>query len=228
MDGTYTATLEGSVTGKGKLVFTYLFNSYSSRNSFEFTKNGTRQFRYAYNGTVTRSGTVTNEVTSTGTTVFSWVFTIGAAGSDYDDRYSNPSGVWLSNVQWIPDEQGGAVVVSGVSVPYTWLDTNFPGQGTSAQAYETLATGDQDGDGFATWQEYLAGTDPTNAASYLQATIRMEGSTPVVEWNVTNSTLNALGYQYVPKGATNLTPPINWQPMNSTHRFFKVFIEPAQ
>jgi len=56
----------------------------------------------------------------------------------------------------------------------------------------------------------------------------MEGSTPVFEWNTTNSNLNALGYRYVPKGATNLTQPINWQPMNSTHRFFKVVIEPVQ
>ena len=115
-----------------------------------------------------------------------------------------------------------------VPVPYTWLDGYFAGQGTSAQAYENLANADQDNDGFATWQEYLAGTDPTSAASQLKATIRMEGSSPVVEWNTTNSNLNALGYRYVPKGATNLTNPINWQPMNSTHRFFKVFIEPVQ
>jgi len=115
-----------------------------------------------------------------------------------------------------------------VPVPYTWLDTYFAGQGTSAQAYETLANADQDNDGFTTWQEYLAGTSPTSAASQLKATIRMEGSTPVVEWNTTNSNLNALGYRYVPKGATNLTQPINWQPMNSTHRFFKVVIEPVQ
>ena len=115
-----------------------------------------------------------------------------------------------------------------VPVPYTWLNGYFAGQGTSAQAYETLANADQDNDGFTTWQEYLVGTDPTSTASQLKATIRMEGSTPIVEWNTTNSNLNALGYRYVPKGATNLTNPINWQPMNSTHRFFKVVIEPVQ
>ncbi|MBQ6340486.1 MAG: C10 family peptidase [Kiritimatiellae bacterium] len=115
-----------------------------------------------------------------------------------------------------------------VPVPYTWLDTYFAGQGTSAQAYETLANADQDGDGFTTWQEYLAGTIPTSAASCFKATIRMEGSTPVVEWNTTNGNLNALGYQYVPKGASSLTQPVNWQPTSQGHRFFKVFIEPIR
>lgn len=136
--------------------------------------------------------------------------------------------------QFVLDWSGNLTVASTetstteVPVPYTWLDGYFAGQGTGAQAYENLANADQDNDGFTTWQEYLAGTDPTSAASQLKATISMEGSTPVVEWNTTNSNLNALGYRYVPKGTTNLTNPINWQPMNSAHRFFKVFIEPVQ
>ena len=115
-----------------------------------------------------------------------------------------------------------------VPVPYTWLDTYFAGQGTSAQAYETLANADQDGDGFTTWQEYLAGTDPTSAASCLQVSIRMEGTTPILEWNVTNSNVQALGYRYVPKGKVNLTDSGAWQPSAANHRFFKLFIEPAQ
>ncbi len=115
-----------------------------------------------------------------------------------------------------------------VPVPYAWLDTYFAGQGTSAQAYEALANADQDGDGFTTWQEYLAGTDPTNATSSLQVSIRMEGMTPVIEWNTTNDNMSALGYQYVPKGKTNLTDAVNWSPTTDGHRFFKLFIEPIQ
>lgn len=115
-----------------------------------------------------------------------------------------------------------------VPVPYAWLDGYFAGQGTSAQAYETLANADQDGDGFTTWQEYLARTDPTSAASQLRATIRMEGTAPVVEWNVTNSNVNALGYRYVPKGKSSLTDVGDWQPAATGHRFFKVFIEPVR
>lgn len=224
MNGTYTATLQGTVTGKGRLVFTYLFNSYSWDNTFEFSKNGTRQFRYAYDGTVTRSGTVTDEVTSDGTTSFSWTFTVNSADYDFDDRYSDPSGVWLSNVQWIPEKL--AVDVNGVSVPYTWLDDHYPNQGGSAAAYEALATADSDGDGFPAWQEYLLDTDPTVYASRLYATIRMEGTTPIFGWSHTNANIQALGYQYVPKGRTALDDSDGWQPFTPEHRFFKVAVEP--
>lgn len=224
MNGTYTATLQGTVTGKGRLVFTYLFNSYSWDNTFEFSKNGTRQFRYAYDGTVTRSGTVTDEVTSDGTTSFSWTFTVNSANYDFDDRYSDPSGVWLSNVQWIPEKL--AVDVNGVSVPYTWLDGYYPNQGGSAAAYEALATADSDGDGFPAWQEYLLDTDPTDYASRLYATISMEGTTPIFGWSHTNANIQALGYQYVPKGRTALDDSDAWQPFAPGHRFFKVAVEP--
>ena len=224
MSNTYTATLQGTVTGKGRLVFTYLFNSCSWQNTFEFSKNGTRQFRYAYDGTVTRSSTVTNEVTSDGTTSFSWKFTINDANYDFDDRYSDPSGVWLSDVQWIPEKQ--AVDVSGVSVPYTWLDGYYPTQGGSAAAYEALANADSDGDGFPAWQEYLLDTDPTDDESRLFATITMDGGTPVFGWSHTNANIEAHGYRYAPKGRTSLDDSAGWQPFTSGHRFFKVVIEP--
>ena len=129
---------------------------------------------------------------------------------------------WSGNLTVVSTETS----TTEVPVPYTWLDTYFAGQGTSAQAYETLANADQDGDGFTTWQEYLAGTDPTSAASCLQVSIRMEGTTPILEWNVTNSNVQALGYRYVPKGKASLTDSGAWQPSAANHRFFKLFIEP--
>jgi len=224
MSSTYTATLQGVVTGKGKLVFRYEFNSYSWQNSFEFSMNGTRQFRYAYDGTVSRSGIVTKEVTSDGTTTFVWTLTIGASNSDYDDRYSNPSGVWLSDVQWIPEAQ--AVEVGGVSVPYTWLDGYYPGQGGSAAAYEALALSDTDGDGFPAWQEYLLDTNPKNAGSRLYATVRMVDGVPVFGWSHTNANISAHGFRYVPKGRMSLDNSAGWQPYSLGHRFFKIVVEP--
>ncbi len=227
MSNTYTATLQGTVTGKGRLVFTYLFNSYSWNNTFEFSKNGTRQFRYAYDGTVARSDTVTEVVTSDGTTSFSWKFTVNDASLDFDDRYLNPSGVWLKNVQWIPEKEEDAVGISGVSVPYAWLDGYYPGQDGSTAAYEALALADSDGDGFPAWQEYLLDTDPTNAASRLLATVTMDGGTPVFGWSHTNANIETMGFRYVPKGRSALDDSAGWQPFSTEHRFFKVVVEPV-
>ncbi len=129
---------------------------------------------------------------------------------------------WSGNLTVVPTETS----TTGVPVPFTWLDTYFAGQGTSVQAYETLANADPDGDGFTTWQEYLIGTDPTNSTSSLHVSIRMDGMTPVIEWNPTNDNISAFGYRYVPKGKTNLTDSGDWQPSEANHRFFKLFIEP--
>lgn len=48
-------------------------------------------------------------------------------------------------------------------VPHWWL-----AQHGWTNNFEDAALDDPDGDGYATWQEYLAGTDPTNAASRFQ------------------------------------------------------------
>ena len=138
-----------------------------------------------------------------------------------DDGYFS-SGAYIGKFK----TRDQAVEVNGVSVPYTWLDDHYPNQGGSAAAYEALTTADSDGDGFPAWQEYLLDTDPTDYASRLYATIRMEGTTPISGWSHTNANIQALGYQYVPKGRTALDDSDGWQPFTPGHRFFKVAVEP--
>ena len=111
-----------------------------------------------------------------------------------------------------------------VPVPFEWLDRHFPGTHGAAD-YETIAHADSDGDGFPTWQEYVLDTDPNDPASTLRASIRLEGETPVVEWNHTNATIEALGYRYVPKGRVSLADGDWISPVQAMHRFFKVFVE---
>ncbi|MDB6033646.1 MAG: Spore coat protein CotH [Verrucomicrobiales bacterium] len=50
----------------------------------------------------------------------------------------------------------------GDGIPDEWETANF-GSATGA-----VALGDPDGDGMSNWQEYIAGTNPTNASSYLK------------------------------------------------------------
>ena len=109
-----------------------------------------------------------------------------------------------------------------VPVPYAWLDARYPGRAASAADYEALAWADG-ANGYAVWESYLAGLDPTNAASRLIATIRLVDGDPVIEWNVTNETALALGYEYRVKGKRVLDDP--WSVTNATHRFFRVSLE---
>ena len=221
---TYTATLQATVSGKGKLVFTYEAKSWASNNRFTFSVNGTQKLRCSWDGTSdVFSGTATHEVTSDAATTYVWTYTVGNGDYDYPQL-----GVWLSNVQWIPEGQDQSVLVEGVTVPYAWLDGQFPGQGGTVAAYEALARADSDGDGFPNWQEYLLDTDPKNLESRLFATVRMDGGEPVFGWSHTNANIQAHGYRYVPKGRAALGDATGWVPYVKGHRFFKVEVVPVR
>jgi hypothetical protein len=51
-------------------------------------------------------------------------------------------------------------------IPDVWLQQYF-GHASGLADDHSRATDDADGDGSLNWQEYIAGTDPTNALSYL-------------------------------------------------------------
>ena len=70
--------------------------------------------------------------------------------------------------------------------PHWWLDAH------GFSDFESAVTNDTDGDGMAAWAEYIAGTDPTNAASFF-------GIMDIISVNGTNI-LKWLG------GDTNLPP----------------------
>ena len=72
------------------------------------------------------------------------------------------------------------VVTNAANTPYEWL------VGYGLTNYEADATNDVDLDGLATWQEYVAGTDPTNKASCLRVT---ENPRNVVGWNAISGRL---------------------------------------
>jgi len=73
-------------------------------------------------------------------------------------------------------QQGG-----GTSAWEEWQMENFgstTGPGTGPQE-------DYDGDGFVNWSEFIAGTQPTNADSYLRAQVEQHpgASNLVIRWN---------------------------------------------
>lgn len=128
---------------------------------------------------------------------------------------------WSGELTVMPTETS----TTEVPVSYTWLDEYFPDGASATKDYETIANSDADGDGLATWAEYLLGTNPTNALSRLEATIRMDGMTPIVESNADTNRLATFGYQPAVKGKQTLDATAEWADTNSSHRFFKVFVE---
>ena len=122
-----------------------------------------------------------------------------------------------------------------VAVPYSWIDEYAaaldPGATGPVPDYERLAnmpTGKRNADGSPTylWQEYVAGTNPTNENDVFTAVIEMVDSHPVVRWQ---PDLNSNGLysvrRYTVLGKASLSDAADWAPTNSTHRFFKVTVE---
>ena len=77
-------------------------------------------------------------------------------------------------------------------VPYVWLQDRCPG----VTDFEACALG-RGANGRPVWESYLLGLDPTSPLSDLRiVSFRLLNGEPVVEWNVTNRDVRALGYDY--------------------------------
>ncbi|MBO7684036.1 MAG: C10 family peptidase [Kiritimatiellae bacterium] len=117
-----------------------------------------------------------------------------------------------------------------VAIPYEWVErSGLVPSGSAASAYESAlaAAADNDGDGIPNWAEYVCGTCPTNSASKLTATIRIEDGAPVVGYETDGQIAN--GFKAVIKGTNNLSEDFShWQittGATSLH-FFRVEIVP--
>ena len=117
--------------------------------------------------------------------------------------------------------------------PYSWIDTYFPElvSGWGSAQYNDFATNNNHSsvkNGYAPWQSYVLGLDPTNEMSKFLATIRMDGTTPIVGYSPTNEALKASGaIEYVLQGKPTLTN--GWQDVEfnepgDTNRFFRVIV----
>ncbi|MDD2238248.1 MAG: hypothetical protein PHG65_13680, partial [Kiritimatiellae bacterium] len=113
------------------------------------------------------------------------ILTNGASiGVDFDNADSSYVFTWEN----ISDH--GAVAASFVekvttntplNVPLVWLEQYYPG----TEDYEATAAADSDGDQLTAWQEYVAGTDPTEAASVLLGEVQSSSTDeadPVICW----------------------------------------------
>jgi hypothetical protein len=152
-----------------------------------------------------------------------WYSVDGGAPAAYTAEFA--PGAYTKITAWqqvtVADQIGkGAIAeypeTTSHGVPHAWLDTLGLAPGGD---YEAADLDDPDGDGFANWQEYVAGSDPKDAASHFR----------IVSFNdaaLTYSPSNQPGRVYTVLGKTNLTDAGSWvSPTNAAHRFFKVKVQ---
>lgn len=138
-----------------------------------------------------------------------------------------PDCIWVDQVQWVPADDSGYTLTTPEQVPYSWLTKfGFDGKGID---FETAAAGlsgkTQGGKATRLWEEFVAGTNPTNETSVFTAKIEMKDGEPVVTWEP-NLNTNSIERLYKVYGKETLSPAEEWAyPTNSLHRFFKVTVE---
>jgi len=140
-----------------------------------------------------------------GSHVFRWSYAKDAAGSsEYDYAL-------LDGFTWTP-----AGEVSSMGTPTTWLNQHGLLSGTDPDSVDLL---DTDLDGHLNYEEYVAGTDPTNSVSIFRAKVDSSSAVPVVRW------MPDLGAErsYSVEGSATL-PPV-WGATNSASRFFRVSVD---
>lgn len=114
-----------------------------------------------------------------------------------------------------------------VPVPYTWLEPYVAefGSGDYEVAGNALSGKTQGGKTTTLWEEFVAGTNPTNETSVFTAKIDLQDGVPIVTWEP-NLNTNSIERLYKVYGKETLSSAEEWAyPTNSLHRFFKVTVE---
>ena len=138
----------------------------------------------------------------------------------------------------ITEATGFVVVVTEITggstaVPDTW-PSRFPSYtakfGNDFTASLTKPTGKKDaaGNGLQVWQDYVAGTDPTDVNDVFRATVTVSGGTPVISWTpvlpaaeAAKRTYTILGRQSLLSGDWTVVP----SGQESNYNFFKVRVK---
>jgi hypothetical protein len=159
---------------------------------------------------------VSLKIKGSGTHTIEWVYS-----KDYidGDDIGEDCG-WVDGVTWTSD-------YGDSGVPVSWLE-NLGAVSDSAASdgiLTEIANADPDGDGFTTADEYIAGTDPNDAASSFIASIEIVDGKPVVTY-----TPDLVGERtYIKWGKKTLSADEPWvevgEGKESNYNFFKVTVE---
>jgi hypothetical protein len=235
-----TTKVEVSVDGDGRIGFWWKVSSEEFRqfkiDYVSFKIDGIEQ---AWIGGEVDWTNVAFNVVGAGMHTLSWEYhkdSVGSAGEDC---------AWLDEVVWMPS--GGTVPELTPEQAATWvsndLATRYAKSGESAVDYKSRFEAkfgsdlvaamskptdkkDSQGNDMYVWQDYVAGTDPTDTNSLFTATIKMVDGAPSVEWSPKLSAAEETKRKYTVYGKASLEPGEEWHsPTNALDRFFKVGVE---
>lgn len=163
----------------------------------------------------------------------------GYSGADATDAQCLNEEVLLSRFAGFPDsvDADTVTVTTPVPVPHVWLDAYSELLAASDGDYEALANAQSpglagtgknwpDGTPCSVWQDFVVGTSPTNDVLFT-ATIRLNGTKPVIEWVPDTPALRATRV-YRTFGKKTLLDA-DWTELtdedSSAYRFFKVTVD---
>ena len=163
----------------------------------------------------------------------------GYSGADATDAQCLNEEVLLSRFAGFPDsvDADTVTVTTPVPVPHVWLDAYSGLLAASDGDYEALANAQSpglagtgknwpDGTPCSVWQDFVVGTSPTNDVLFT-ATIRLNGTKPVIEWVPDTPALRATRV-YRTFGKKTLLDA-DWTELtdedSSAYRFFKVTVD---
>ena len=106
-------------------------------------------------------------------------------------------------------------------VPYVWLRGFFPHTPDEYDAYESAAKEDAANGLNEVWECYVAGLNPTNAASLFRTIISIDGESPRIGWEPRLTADEEARRTYTVEGRESLTQG-SWGPTNAASRFFRV------
>jgi hypothetical protein len=170
------------------------------------------------NATVLIGGSTNIVITASNYYRIAALTTNGAAvtGMSFDNNSTATNFIW-NNVQ--ADGVLVATFTNQVStstpapVPYSWLASY--GLTNSGATFDQAAAADQDSDGLLTWQEYIAGTDPTNSASCLKAA---QTTRNVITWTAQSNRIYSVYWSTnLVKGFTSLNDNIPYPQSSYTN-----------
>lgn len=95
-----------------------------------------------------------------------------------------PDCVWVDQVQWVPANGSGFTMTTPEPVPYSWFPLYNFANYDDLEALGNAPSGKiQGGRQTCIWEEYVAGTDPTDENDIFKATITFDtAGEPVISW----------------------------------------------